>query len=65
MEKFWMCLVEGSSTSSYKHFDYKAAKTEAERLARELNKRVFVLEATEVVEIQKPVIWKNTIEIPF
>ncbi len=65
MEKFWMCLVEGSSTSSYKHSTEHSAKTEAERLSRQLDKKVFILEATNYVEVQKPVVWKKTQELPF
>ncbi len=65
MEKFWMCLVEGSSTSSYKHSSERSAKIEAERLSRQLDKKVFILEATNYVEVQKPVVWKKTQELPF
>jgi len=63
--KFWMCLVEGSSTSSFKHSTERSAKNEAERLSRELNKKVYVLEATDYVEVQKPVVWNKTQELPF
>jgi hypothetical protein len=65
MEKFWMCLVEGSSTSSFRHTSEHSARTEAERLSRSLDKKVFVLEATDYVEVQKPVVWKKTQEVPF
>jgi hypothetical protein len=63
--KFWMCLVEGGSTSSFKHSTEYSAKNEAERLSRELNKKVYVLEATDYVEVQKPVVWNKTQELPF
>lgn len=65
MEKFWMCLVDGSSTSSFKHSTERSAKIEAERLSRQLDRKVYVLEATDYVEVQKPVVWKKTQEVPF
>ena len=51
---FWMCFAEGGYTPAMRHFDMKEAKSEAERLAHKLCKRVWLLEADSYVEFIPP-----------
>ena len=42
-ETFFMVYVEGESSPTYKHLTIESADTEAKRLAKLLNKKVYVL----------------------
>jgi len=62
-QTFWMCMVDGASYPKVKHWSREEAAAECERLARETNTDVFLLEAVGFVRTAKPtppVVWKRT-----
>lgn len=68
MEKFWTCLVEGTTGGyGHKHDTFDSAKQEAERLAKmpsNCNRKVYVLGVIGYCEVSEiPVRW--TTDIPF
>ena len=67
MDKFWMCFVDGASSPQHKHASKEAAKQEADRLSQNLFKKVYVLEATDSVQLTT-VTWeelKTPSDLPF
>lgn len=46
-----MCYVDGCASPQHKHPTKEAAKQEADRLAKSLFKKVYVLEATDSVQL--------------
>jgi len=62
--KFWMCYVDGGGVPTHKHWEEDKARAEAERLARETGKDVFLLEAYTFVRIENipPTTWHETME---
>ena len=67
MYKFWMCFVDGASSPQHKHASKEAAKQEADRLSKTLFKKVYVLEATDSVQLTT-VTWeelKTPSDLPF
>ena len=67
MDKFWMCFVEGGVIPVVKHASKDEAKKEADRLANMMFKKVYVLEATDSVQLTI-VTWdelKMPSDIPF
>lgn len=65
MQKFWMCLVEGTKGCQRKHYDRGEATKEVERLVRlpqNANRQVHLLETVGMCQIQQPpVVWDNHI----
>lgn len=64
---YWMCHVRGTAPPSQKHYRKAEAVAEAERLARDTNEEVFLLEAREFVAAeppQPPVLWHDTTTYP-
>ena len=62
-KRFWMCMVDGIGYPKVRHWDDAVARGEAERLAKETNSDVFLLEAVEYVRLKKPtppLEWKET-----
>jgi len=59
-QRFWMVLVDGSESTSHRHYSEQDARDEAERLAINTGEDVFVLEAQVFV---RPVTteWKDTV----
>lgn len=57
--RFWMCYVNDAEAPKKQHFTRDEAKIEAERLARETGKVVYLLGAVEYVE-PLPLAWKVT-----
>jgi len=58
MKKFWMLFVEGQSSPTRKHESYLDALQEARRIADASNfkgARIYVLEATGVMAVQRTV----------
>lgn len=51
---FWWVWGEGSGVPTVKHQSRRAAEREAARLARKTGKRMYVLLATNVVEVEQP-----------
>ena len=63
-KKFWMCMVDEARSPTMKHWSESEARAEAERLSRQTEQDVFILEATEFVRLKKPeppMVWKETI----
>ena len=57
IQKFWMVIREGQSSTNIKQPTYENAEMEAMRLAEKERCRFYILEAIEYVEIQQmPVI---------
>lgn len=50
--EFAMIYVEGASTPTKMHFSEESVNTEADRLARDTKKRVFILRPVEVREVE-------------
>lgn len=53
-EGFWMVYVDGASLPKVKHYDKEKAKSEAERLARDTKRTVYVLYAVEGFKVAAP-----------
>lgn len=64
IQEFWMCLVEGGSCPTFRHESEAQAKAEAERLARQEKKPVYVLQAIDSVKVAD-VIWEKPYNMPF
>ena len=62
MDTFWMVYVSGTEGTRKRYEVYQDAVTEAERLARQTGKPVFMMEAVGVCETSSaPVVWKRTV----
>ena len=60
MDKFWMVLVEGTEGTHKTYATINLAEVEAERLAVQTGKRVYVLESIEACAPQpRPVVWER------
>jgi len=66
MEKFWMCLVEGTLGCYKQYINRTAAMEEAERLLRKsknTDKKVYLLEVVGYIHFeQMPVKWESLYE---
>jgi len=63
-EKFWMVLIDGTRSTSYKHTTFDSARIEAERLLKlcEPDRGATILEAVEYGRIKNPPFeWTPTI----
>ena len=52
---FWMCYVEGMGVPVMRHYSYPVAYAEAERLAKNSHKRVYLLCASSYVVFTPPI----------
>ena len=59
MDKFWVVHIEGGAgISGIKHFKREDADQEAESLAKEVGRPVWVLEALSMVRVAG-IVWKD------
>ena len=64
--KFYMIYVEGQDSPKRQHLTYHDAKKEAERLARLMHKKTYILGTIECLEVNDIISTKcNVSEIPF
>ncbi len=54
-KRFWMCYVDGKGAPTHRHFTLQGAQTEAERLAHQTGRNVFVLQAFKFVTVNPPI----------
>lgn len=53
MKPFYFVYVDGQKMPEFKHDNYESASKEAERLAEKTDKRVYIMQSIEVVELCK------------
>ena len=63
MEKFWMIFLEGQNPPKFIHTTKISAEAEAERLAREFNRRAYILQVISMVHLKPAEIITDT--LPF
>lgn len=65
-KKFYMIYVEGQDSPTRKHLTYQDAKKEAERLARLMRRKTYILGTIECFEVNDIIRTKcNVSELPF
>lgn len=63
-ETFWICVTSQGNSYNEKYNTEAKAKSEAEKIARQNNCKVYVMVSTDCVKVAS-VIWEKTELMPF